>query len=98
MSSTETEYYATSESAKEVIYSKNLVDEVVVMIQDPFVIRCDNAGYDVLPNNHYNSLQTKHIDACWQVLREWVDNDILKIIFTQTKSNTAEIFTKDPTE
>ena len=31
-------------------------------------------------------------------MREWVEDDIIKIIFVPTLENTADIFTKNPTE
>jgi hypothetical protein len=51
-----------------------------------------------LGNNHCNSQRTKHIDTRQHFVREWVEDEILKIIFTPTLNNTADIFTKNPTE
>jgi predicted neuraminidase len=51
-----------------------------------------------MKNNHCNSQRTKNIDARRHFVREWVEDNILKIIFTPTLENTADIFTKNPTE
>ena len=98
LSSTEAEYYATSEIAKEVIFAKNLLEEIGVVLQYPIIIKCDNVGAIYLSNNHCNSQRTKHIDTRRHFVREWVEDDILKILFVPTKDNTADIFTKNPTE
>jgi hypothetical protein len=51
-----------------------------------------------MANNHCNSQRTKHIDTRQHFVREWVEDENLKIIFTPTLNNTADIFTKNPTE
>jgi hypothetical protein len=51
-----------------------------------------------LANNHLNSQRTKHIDTRQHFVREWVEDEILKIVFTPTINNTADIFTKNTTE
>jgi hypothetical protein len=79
-----------------VIFAKNLLEEIVIQIQFPINILCDNVGAIDLANNHCNSQRTKHIDTRQHFVREWVEDEILKIIFTPTL--TADIFTKNPTE
>jgi hypothetical protein len=51
-----------------------------------------------LAKNHCNSQRTKHIDTRQHFVRDWVKDEILKIIFTPTLKNTADIFAKNPTE
>jgi hypothetical protein len=55
-------------------------------------------GAIYLANNHCNSQRTKHIDTRRHFVREWVEDDILKIIFTPNLHNTADIFTKNASE
>jgi hypothetical protein len=62
LSSTEAEYYATSEIAKEVFYAKELLEEIGVQIQLPITIMCNIVGAIYLANNHCYSQRTKHID------------------------------------
>jgi hypothetical protein len=96
LSSTEAEYYATSEIAKEVIFAKIILEEMRIQLQFP--INSENVGAIYLANNHCNSKRTKHIDTRQHFVREWVDDDILKNVFTPTLNNTADIFTKKTTE
>jgi hypothetical protein len=55
-------------------------------------------GAIYLANNHGNRQRTKHIDTRRHFVREWVEDDILKIIFTPALHITADIFTKNPPE
>jgi hypothetical protein len=98
LSSTEAEYYDTSEIAKEDIFAKNLLEEVRIQLQFPITIKCDNVGAIYLANNHCNSQRTKHIDPRLHFVQAWVEDDILKNIFTPTLNNIADTFTKNTTE
>jgi hypothetical protein len=98
LSSTEAEYYATSEIAKEVLFAKNLLEEIGVQIQYPLIIKCDYVGTIYLANNHFNSQRTKRIDTCWHFVREWVEDEILNIIFTPNLNENSDIFTKHTNE
>jgi hypothetical protein len=69
-----------------------------IQLQFPINIKCDNVGAIYLAKNHCNSQRTKHIDTRKHFVREWVEDDILKNIFTPTLNNTADIFTKNTTE
>jgi hypothetical protein len=71
------------EFAKKEIFAKNLLEKV------PINIKCDNVGAIYLPNNNCNSQRAKHIDTPTHFVRKWVEDDILKIIFTPTLDNTT---------
>jgi hypothetical protein len=98
LSSTEAEYFVTSKIAKEVIFAKSLLEEFGIQIHFPNNIPCDNVGAIYLANNHCNSQRTKHIDTRQHFVRKWVEDEVLKIIFTPKLKKTADIFTKNPTE
>jgi hypothetical protein len=74
------------------------MEEIGIQIQFPINIKCDNVGAIDLANNHCNSQRTKNIDPCQHLVFKWIEEDILKIIFTPTLENTADIFTKNPAE
>jgi hypothetical protein len=50
LSSTEAEYYAASEIAKEVVFAKKLLEENGIQIQFTINIKCDNVGAIDLAN------------------------------------------------
>jgi hypothetical protein len=98
LSSTEAEYYAVSEVAKEVLFAKHLLEATGIDIPYPIPIKCDNIGAIYLSNNHTTSQRTKHIDTRRHFVREFVEDGILKIVFVGTKDNEADIFTKNTSE
>jgi hypothetical protein len=71
------------------------LEDIGIQLQYRIIIKCDNVEAFYQANNHCNSQRTKHIA---NFLREWVKDEILKIIFTPTLHNTADIFTKNPKE
>ena len=50
-SSTEAEYFAISEVAKEIMFTKQLLDKIGIPVQLPIVVRVDNIGAMFLANN-----------------------------------------------
>jgi hypothetical protein len=98
LSSTEAEKYDTSEIEKEVIFAKNLLEEIGIQLQFPINVLCDNLGAIYWANNHCDSHRTKRIDTSQHFVREWVEDNTLKIVSTPTLNNTADIFTNNPTE
>ncbi|HSN66223.1 MAG TPA: reverse transcriptase domain-containing protein, partial [Fusibacter sp.] len=98
LSSTEAEYFATSEVAKEVIFAKQVLESIGIPLSYPIEIKCDNIGAIYLANNHSTSQRTKHIDTRTHFVREFVEQEILKVVFVKSEDNEADIFTKNTTE
>ena len=98
LSSTEAEYVASSEIAKEAIFVKNLLDSIGIKIELPITIRVDNVGAIYLANNYSTSQRTKHIDIRAHFLREYIENGIIKVLFIRSEDNDADILTKNTPE
>ena len=98
LSSTEAEYFAMSEVAKEVIYTKQLAESMGIKIKLPIIIRVDNVGAIYIANNYTMSQRTKHIDIRAHFVREFIEDGILKIVFIKSEDNDADIFTKNTSE
>ena len=98
LSSTEAEYVASSEIAKEAIFVKNILESVGIEIELPIKIRVDNVGAIYLANNYATSQRTKHIDVRAHFLREYIENGVLKVIFIRSEDNDADILTKNTAE
>ena len=96
--STEAEYFATSEVAKENLFTLQVLESMGIEIELPITIRCDNVGAIYLANNHYTSQRTKHIDIRTHFVREYIEDGIIKIIFIRSEDNDADIFTKNTSE
>jgi hypothetical protein len=62
-SSTEAEYVATSELAKEVIFSKQVIKSMGMEITYPIEINVDNMGAGYIANNYTTGQPTQHIEV-----------------------------------
>ena len=95
LSSTEAEYVALSEAAKEVKYVYQLLMSMGVEVKLPIVVRVDNIGAIFMSNNVAVSQRTKHVDIRYHFVREFVLDGFLKVVFVKTEDNDADIFTKN---
>ena len=98
LSSTEAEYFAISEVAKEILFIRQILESIGIKIQYPIVIKVDNIGAMFLCNNFSTSQRTKHIDIRQHFVRGYIEDDILKVVFVRSEDNDADIFTKNVTE
>ena len=98
LSSTEAEYFAISEVAKELLFIKQIMDSMGIHVQLPIKIKTDNVGAIFLSNNYTTSQRTKHIDIRTHFVRQHIEDGIFKIEFVKSTNNDADIFTKNTTE
>jgi hypothetical protein len=98
LSSTEAEYFAISEVAKEVLFAKQVLESIGVKLVYPIIIKCDNVGAIYLSNNYSVGQQTKHIDTRTHFFKEFIEDDIMKIKFVPTDENDSDFLTKNGTE
>ena len=63
LSSAEGEYYAISELCTEIIYVKQVLEFLKIVINYPIIIRDDNVGAMLLANNPVLSQRAKHISV-----------------------------------
>jgi Reverse transcriptase (RNA-dependent DNA polymerase) len=94
LSSTEAEYIAETHAAKERIWLKTFVKEVVGEGQGPLIIMGDNQGAIALAKDNKFHSRTKHIDLRYHFIREAVQEKKVKMIYILTADNIADIFTK----
>ena len=95
LSTTESEYYAMSELCSELLFIKQILEFLKMSIEYPMIVRVDNIGAMLLANNSVLSQQTKHISVRHHFIREYVEEGVVKIVFVKSKSNAADIFTKN---
>ncbi|KAK4407843.1 hypothetical protein Sango_0365300 [Sesamum angolense] len=90
-STTEAEYIATSEAAKEAVWMKNYIQELggLLSIAEPVVIFCDSNGEIVQAKESRFHHRSKHILACYHLLREMVKWEIVRIGFFSASSVVA---------
>lgn len=99
LSSTEAEYMAEAEVAKEVKYLQASFKSIAtalrlnIPISIP-AIMVDNNGAIKLANNPEFHKRTKHIDIRYHFIRELVESEQIRIIYVNTKENLADPLTK----
>lgn len=98
LSSTEAEYFAISEIAKEAIFAKNVLETMGIQLEFPIIINVDNTGAIFIANNYAVGQRTKHIDVRTHFVREFIEDGIIKVIFVRSEDNEADIHTKNTSE
>ncbi|KAL0412061.1 UNVERIFIED_CONTAM: Retrovirus-related Pol polyprotein from transposon TNT 1-94 [Sesamum latifolium] len=95
-STTEAEYIAASEAAKEAIWMKNYIQElgVVPSIAEPGVIFCDNNGAIAQAKEPRSHPHSKHILRRYHLIREMVSRGDCKTDRVSLAENTADPLTK----
>jgi hypothetical protein len=95
LSSSEAEYFALSEAAKEIKFVTQILLTMGIPVRLPVVVRVDNVGAIFMSENVSASSRTKHIDIRYHFVREFVEDKFIKIIFVRTAENTSDGFTKN---
>ena len=95
LSSSEAEYVALSEVAKNVKFIYMILTSMGIIVDLPIIVRVDNNGAIFMAENIMVSQRTKHIDVCYKFVNEFVDDGFVKIIFIHGEDNNADICTKN---
>ena len=95
LSSTEAEYIAETHAAKEGIWLKSFMNKIIGEKKGPLIVMADNQGAISLAkgDNKFHA-HTKHIDLHYHFVREAVEHKKIKMKYTPTAENVADIFTK----
>ena len=95
LSSSEAEYIALSEAAKEVKFVYQVLESMGIKVKMPIVIKVDNVGAMFMAENVNTSARTRHVDIRYQYVREFIVDGFVKVIFVKTDNNLADDFTKN---
>ena len=95
LSSTEAEYYALSEATKEIKFLVQVMQSLGMQIRFPIIVRVDNVGAIFMAENNTATARTRHVDARYHFVREYVIEGYIKIIFVKTAENLSDGFTKN---
>ncbi|KAH8267064.1 hypothetical protein KR044_009178, partial [Drosophila immigrans] len=93
-SSTEAEYMALFESAREALWLKSLINEIKLEINGPIDIFEDNQGCISIANNPTCHKRTKHIDIKYHFTREQIERKLICVKYISTDYQLADILTK----
>src|SRR5436190_329827 len=93
LSSTEAEYVALTQAAKESIFIRGILNELIGF-NDPITIFNDNQSTQKLVSNPVFHSRTKHIDTKFHFIREVVDKKKIQLKYLSTDKMLADICTK----
>jgi len=96
MSTTETEYMALGEAAKEVVWVQGLVSELGVD-QEGVQLHCDSQSTLCLAKNQVYHGRTKHIRIRFHKIRELAASGEVLLEKVHTSENHADMLTKPVT-
>ena len=97
LSTTEAEYMALSEVAKELKFIVQLLQTMNIAVEFPINGHVDNVGAIWLSNNRNTGDRTKHIDIRNSFVEEYQEDGKIIIKFLKSEYNEAGIFTKNTT-
>jgi hypothetical protein len=93
-SSAEAEYIALDPCVGEVVWLRQLLDDLGFHQEQPTSIYEDNTACIHLANNPQISKRTKHIDVRFHWIREKVNKNEITLKYCPTKSQLADMMTK----
>ena len=98
LSSTEAEYYALSEAAKEIKFLMQVMKSLDMKLKLPIIVRVDNVGTIFMAENNTATSRTRHVDARYRFVREFIVEGSIKIIIFRLEENLSDGFTKNVTQ
>ena len=93
LSTTETEYMATTHASKEEVWLQRLYSSMG-LVQRAIRIDCDNQSAILLANNPAYYSKTKHIDVQYQFVRDMIEHKNVLLVKVDTLKNTTDALTK----
>jgi hypothetical protein len=94
LSTTEAEYVAASETSREAIWLRHLLQDIDLANPNPVKIHCDNQSAIQLVRNPVLHARTKHINIRYHFIRDQLESNKIDIIYIETKMQIADILTK----
>jgi hypothetical protein len=95
LSSTEAEYVAVSEATKEIMFIAQTLESIGIDVNYPVIVKVDNVGAIFMSENVTATARSRHIDARYHYVRDYIEDGVIKIQFVFTKENKADVFTKN---
>ena len=95
LSLTKAEYVAISKLCAELLFVRMILEFLGENINYPIIVRCNNFGSIFLAHNTKTSHRTKHVDTRYYFVREYVEDNVVKIVFVKSADNQADPYTKN---
>jgi hypothetical protein len=95
LSTAEAEYVALTHAARELVWIRNLISELLQPFKLPTILFADNRSSILIaqsPNTFHP--RTKHIALRFHYIRDVVSSKVISLVWIDTHSNIADLFTK----
>jgi hypothetical protein len=83
-----------SEAAKEIKFVLQILKSLGVETELPIIIYVENVGAIFMSENISATSGTRHVDARYHFVREFIVDGVIKIIFVKSAENKSDGFTK----
>ncbi|KAI5313376.1 hypothetical protein L3X38_042550 [Prunus dulcis] len=93
-SSTEAEYRALANTAADIAWIRQVLQDVKYFLPNPPVMYCDNLSALALSSNPVYHSRIKHLDIDYHFVREKVQKKDLLVQYVPTEEQVADVFTK----
>ena len=94
LSTAEAEYVAATHAAKEAIWLRKLLGEIMPNLTAPTPFYCDNqAALKLATEDNYHA-RTKHIDVRYHFIRQTAASRAIKLLYCRTEDMIADLLTK----
>lgn len=94
LSTTEAEYVASSETAREVTWMRGLLSDLGLHQQNPTSLHCDNQSALKLMKNPEFHKRTKHIDVRYHYVRKKQEDGTIAAVYLESERQLADLLTK----
>ena len=94
LSTTESEYVAITNAAKEGLWIRSLLSQLFPGKLDMTTLFSDNQSAVALAKDHQYHARTKHIDIRFHFIRYVIENGSIRLIYCPTDDMVADMLTK----
>jgi hypothetical protein len=93
-STTESEYVALAHGLKELLWTKQIVEELGIKVKQKIIVYEDNQTCIKIAENPMSQKRTRHMDIRYHFIREFVQDGTIKLVYCETQRQQADILTK----
>ena len=90
----ESEYIAASDSTREAVWLRRLLEDLNTTQKEPTQLRCDNQSSILLARNPESHKGSKHIEVRFHYIREQILKKTISISYVDTQNQLADVLTK----
>lgn len=94
LSTMESEYIAASDSTRDAVWLRRLLDGLSTTQTEPTELRCDNESAILLAKNPECHKGSRHIEVRYHFIREEVQKGLIQLTHVNTRDQLADVLTK----